>query len=122
MTAERPNIFVRHSRLTLAAIIFVSTTIMMIGAEWILRTFGSLTIDYYTGFKTPGLHRYPFGDWPINMDGCPDEEFIRGDAKHRIGYVGDSVAAGVGAGYGYRIKGVGSLCLAPHPRAGHRLH
>jgi hypothetical protein len=35
--------------------------------------------------------------------GCPDEEFENNLPKRRIGYVGDSVAYGIGAGYGYRI-------------------
>ncbi len=68
-----------------------------------LRVFGSLDIHYYTGTKTPGLHQYPYGDVPINAAGFPDEEFQLGGTKRRVGYIGDSVTYGVGAGYGFRV-------------------
>jgi lysophospholipase L1-like esterase len=78
---------------------------LMIGliAEACLRSFGSLNIHYYTGYHSKGLHRYPYGDVPINSDGYPDEEFVPTDGKYHIGYVGDSVTYGVGAGFGYRV-------------------
>jgi hypothetical protein len=46
---------------------------------------------------------YPYGIIKINSHGFPDEEFDLEDERPRIGYIGDSVTFGVGAGYGYRI-------------------
>ncbi len=46
---------------------------------------------------------YPWGKVPINSHGYPDQEF-EFDSKPRIGYFGDSVNFGVGAGYGHRIS------------------
>jgi len=84
-------------------VFLVATALMLLLLELGLRTFGSLNIHYYTGTKTPGLHQYPYGEIPINADGYPDEEFVRTGTKWRVGYVGDSVTYGVGAGYGYRL-------------------
>ena len=94
--------FVRHPRLTVLAVLAAAFLLLVVLAEVALRLFGSLNIHYYAGTKTPGLHRYPYGDVPINADGYPDEEFTRSGTKKRIGYLGDSVTYGVGAGYGYR--------------------
>ena len=94
--------FVRHPRLTVLGVLAAAFLLLLVLAEVALRLFGSLNIHYYAGTKTPGLHRYPYGDVPINADGYPDEEFNRSGTKKRIGYVGDSVTYGVGAGYGYR--------------------
>ena len=106
MTTESPNVFTRHPRLTLAAVIFVGVTLILLGAELGLRTFGNLNIHYYVGFQLPGVHKFPYGDVLVNKDGCPDEEFVSGNADRRIGYLGDSIAYGVGAGYGYRIPDI----------------
>ena len=95
--------FARHPRATVLGVLLVGTAVLVLLLELGLRTFGSVNIHYYTGTQTPGLYRYPYGDVPINADGYPDEDFVLTGTKRRIGYVGDSVAYGVGAGYGYRI-------------------
>ena len=48
-------------------------------------------------------YHYPYGDISFNRDGFPDLEF-GGKSKTRIGYFGDSIAFGVGAGMGYRLS------------------
>lgn len=106
MTTESPNVFTRHPRLTLAAVILVGAILILLGTELGLRTFGNLNIHYYTGFQLPGVYKYPYGDVLVNKDGCPDEEFVSENADRRIGYLGDSIAYGVGAGYGYRIPDI----------------
>lgn len=95
--------FRRYPRLTLLAVFAVAVGGVLIVAEVALRLFGSVNIHYYAGTKTPGLHRYPYGDVPINSDGYPDEEFARDSPKARVGFLGDSVTYGVGTGYGYRV-------------------
>jgi len=100
---ETPSIFVRHPRLTVLGVLATGTLFVLVLLEIGLRLFGSLNINYYTGTRTPGLHRYPYGDVPINAEGFPDEEFNLADTKRRVGYLGDSVTFGVGAGYGYRV-------------------
>lgn len=84
-------------------VLLAGALVVALLAEISLRLFGSLNIHYYTGTKTPGLHRYPYGEVPINAEGYPDEEFVMSGTKRRVGYVGDSVTYGVGAGYGYRV-------------------
>ncbi len=93
----------RHPRFTLLAVL--GAGLVLVGGlfELGLRAFGSLNISYYTGTTLPGLHRYGYGDIPINADGYPDEAFVLSGVKPRIGYVGDSVTYGIGAGYGYRV-------------------
>lgn len=100
---DSPSLFARHPRVTILAVLFVGVLLLSLAAEIGLRAFGSLNIHYYTGFRTPGVHKYPYGEIPFNSDQFPDEEFDLRSSKHRIGYFGDSVAYGLGAGYGYRI-------------------
>jgi lysophospholipase L1-like esterase len=81
-----------------------------------LRAFGSLNIHFYAGYRSPGVHRYPYGEIPINSHGYPDDEFNLNSALRRVGYFGDSVTYGVGAGYGYRVP---DLLEARFPGAEH---
>jgi hypothetical protein len=97
------GLFAKYPRLAMSAVLLIGLVVVLLAFELGLRAFGSLTIDYYTGTKLPGLHRYPYGDVPINSSGFPDEEFVARGDKKRIGYVGDSVTYGIGAGYGYRL-------------------
>jgi hypothetical protein len=93
----------RHPKLTLAVVALIGLLLVALSAELALRIFGTLRIDFYTGHSSPGVHEYPYGSIPINRVGSPDEEFIPIASKKRIGYFGDSVTYGVGAGYGYRV-------------------
>jgi hypothetical protein len=103
-TRRRRGSFVtRHPSLTLAVVALIGLLLVALSAELALRIFGTVRIDFYTGHSSPGIHKYPYGSIPINRDGSPDEEFIPIASKKRIGYFGDSVTYGVGAGYGYRV-------------------
>ena len=59
--------------------------------------------DYYIGRTvSKRLIRYPFGDMPFNSDGYPDRDWDPADLRERVGFWGDSITSGVGAGFGYR--------------------
>jgi len=69
-----------------------------------IRIFIDYEPGYYTGIQTKGkCIQYPFGEICLNSDGYPDEEFNKNNDLVRIGYFGDSVCYGTGAGKGYRI-------------------
>lgn len=89
--------------MTVLGVLIAGTAFVLILLELGFRIFGSVNIHYYTGTKTPGVYHYPYGEVPVNAAGYPDEEYVLTSTKRRIGYVGDSVAYGVGAGYGYRV-------------------
>jgi hypothetical protein len=96
----------RHPGLVVSAVIALGLVLLLVFAELGLRMFGNLNIHYYTGYTKPGVHEYPYGFIPINKDGNPDEEFTLIDGERRIGYFGDSITYGVGAGYNYRIPDI----------------
>jgi hypothetical protein len=99
-----PSVFERHPRFTLLAVLLVLLLVVFAMAEVALRVMGSLDVSYYTGHSDAGIHRYPYGEIPVNSSGYPDnEEFAASDDRDRIAYVGDSVTYGVGAGFPYRI-------------------
>ncbi|GJL78488.1 MAG: hypothetical protein NPINA01_14770 [Nitrospinaceae bacterium] len=74
--------------------------------EIFLRFYIDYAIDYYAGKHEPGIRTYPYGTIKINSDGQSDEEFPSVGTKPRIGYAGDSVIYGVGAGQGYRVQDI----------------
>jgi len=94
----------RHPTLALLAIngaIFLGACLVF---ELVLR----LYIPYNPGFYTEveGNSReivYAYGTININSHGFPDDEFELTKTE-RVGYFGDSVTYGVGAGSGYRIS------------------
>jgi hypothetical protein len=72
-------------------------------AELVLRHAGINRGDYYVGeVISPHLIRYPFGDMPFNSDGYPDRDWDPADPRERVGFWGDSITSGVGAGFGFR--------------------
>ncbi len=96
--------FKKHPIVTLLVInVFIIIMCMAI-AEFALRFFTSYAIDYYTGVSKEGHYEFPYGKILVNKDGWPDEEFNLASKKPRVGYFGDSVAYGVGAGHGYRME------------------
>jgi hypothetical protein len=99
-------ILMRHSCLVLISINFLLLSVMGLFGEVLLRATISYHIDYYTGIRSPGKIQYPFGTITINSYGYPDDEFDLMDNRIRIGYVGDSVTFGIGAGQGYRISDI----------------
>ncbi len=80
---------------------------LTLGAEITLRVFVNSDPAYYVAFSNPepgSVVQYPYGEIPYNTDGFADFEFDEIKSRPRVGYLGDSVCFGVGAGYGYRIS------------------
>lgn len=95
----------RHPKTKTVLVNAVLLGLIFIAGEIITR----LTINYNPGYYTvieskKGALHFPFGDIPINSLGHPDSEFDLSDPRPRVGYVGDSVTWGIGAGYGYRFS------------------
>lgn len=81
----------------------------LIGAELTLRVFVDSDPAFYVAFSNPepgAVVQYPYGEILYNADGFADNEFDPSKSQPRVGYLGDSVCFGVGAGYGYRISEV----------------
>ncbi len=71
-----------------------------VGVRWSI----SYNPSYYVGAKAVGsCIPHPYGEVCLNSYGYPDEEFDLASSKPRVGYFGDSVCYGVGAGKGYRL-------------------
>lgn len=80
---------------------------MLLGAEITLRLFVSSDPSFYVAFSDPApgtVVQYPYGEIVYNADGFADSEFDQVKTKPRVGYLGDSVCFGVGAGHGYRVS------------------
>ncbi len=78
---------------------------MLVICEIGLRFFINFNPSYYTGISKKGsCTDYAYGIICYNSMGFPDEEFDIGSKKNKIGYFGDSVCAGLGAGQGYRVE------------------
>ncbi len=76
-------------------------------AEIGLRLWVPYNPGYYVVLdEQPGHYEYPFGLLLRNSKSFPDDEFDLSGTKPRVGYFGDSVTRGVGAGHGYRIQDV----------------
>jgi hypothetical protein len=79
----------------------------LLGAEATLRVFVDSDPAYYVAFSNPepgAVVRYPYGEIRYNADGFADDDFDAVKSRPRVGYVGDSVCFGVGAGHGHRIS------------------
>ena len=101
--AER-SFFSRHPVLTLLGVNVAVLIFLLLAAEGILRIYVPRNLGYYAAITTTESELvYPYGKILINSDGYPDAEFGRDEAP-RIGYFGDSVTYGVGAGYGHRFS------------------
>ena len=94
----------RHPWITLVLVNLILLCVVLGIFELYLRLTVTYSIDYYTGTSRAGERiEYPYGTVFRNSLGFADEEFDLASAKPRIGYFGDSVTYGVGAGYPYRI-------------------
>lgn len=101
--ADRRTIF---RRLAYTAYTGIGT---LLATEGVLRVFVSSDPAFYVAFSDPepgSAVRYPYGEIYYNHDGFADGEFEPVKSKPRVGYLGDSVCFGVGAGYGYRVSEV----------------
>lgn len=102
--STRSGIFERNPKKTLTAVILAGLILILVIAEIVLRFTIPYDIGYYTAVKKAGVYVYPYGSIRINSTDFPDEEFDLSSTKPRIGYFGDSVIMGIGAGDGYRIS------------------
>jgi hypothetical protein len=97
----------RHQRLILTAWILLILCVLAGLAEFVLRQTTAYRVDYYTGtFVSKRLIRFPFGDMPFNAYGYPDRDWLDDDSRPRVGFWGDSITSGVGAGFGYRFTDI----------------
>jgi lysophospholipase L1-like esterase len=117
MTATQQQAWYRrHPRLALLTANLALFALLALAAELFLRIYIPYSPGYYTGVRTSASEfNYPYGRIPINADGFPDEAFDPNKTR-RVGYFGDSVTYGVGAGYGYRIS---ELLEAAYPDRDH---
>lgn len=94
----------RHPGLILLgvnAVLFAGCALL---AEVFLRLYVPYNPGYYMAVKgTAREVEYPYGIIKINRDGFPDIDFDLSRPR-QVGYFGDSVTYGVGAGYGYRFS------------------
>jgi hypothetical protein len=97
----------KHQRRIVVGWTLLLPCLLLVAAELLLRYTLSYRVDYYTGEKISNrLIRYPFGDMPFNSNGYPDREWDKADPRIRVGFWGDSITSGVGAGFGYRYTDI----------------
>ncbi|MCB1531102.1 MAG: hypothetical protein H6853_02605 [Rhodospirillales bacterium] len=97
-------LFDTHPKLTLGFFVLFLLLLLAGLSEIFLRFIVSYDIGYYTAVKKQGKYEYPYGTIYMNEAGYPDTAFDLGSSKKRIGYFGDSVVFGVGAGAGHRLS------------------
>jgi len=79
----------------------------LFAAEMTLRFFVDSDPAFYVAFSNPepgSVVKYPYGEMLYNTAGFADDEFDAVKSNPRVGYIGDSVCFGVGAGYGHRLS------------------
>lgn len=106
--APHSSFFTRHEKLALVLINLVFLVLLMAAGEIAARLSTQYEIGYYTEARVgrDGYLHYPWGVVPVNAQGYLDEDFDLASSKPRVGWLGDSVAMGVGAGYPYRISDI----------------
>jgi hypothetical protein len=113
----RPRWWECHPRWTILLINVAILSLVLAGSEVFLRFYVPYNPGYYMAFEQkPGIYRFPYGVIRQNSLGFADDEFNLASTKPRVGYVGDSVTEGVGAGSGYRIS---DLLEAAYPAYEH---
>lgn len=103
MTSTGSRWFSRHPVLALLGMNAALVLLIGLIAELILRISIPYNPGYYiavAGNSTELI--YPYGTIYMNSYGFSDKEFDL-ENPNRIGYFGDSVTYGTGAGYGYRV-------------------
>ena len=101
--------FERRPGLTLALVTLALLLLAALVGEGIVRLVGGydpFEMNFYAKHSdtSPGSYETPYGVVRLNQLGFPDEEFDLEDPRPRVGYFGDSVTFGVGAGHGHRIS------------------
>lgn len=93
----------RHPIVVLLAVNVLLFAALGLMAEVFLRFYVPYNPGYYVAVRgTSQEVEYPYGTIKINRDGFADIDWELGPGRH-VGYIGDSVTYGVGAGYGYRF-------------------
>ncbi|UCE85103.1 MAG: hypothetical protein JSU66_12200 [Deltaproteobacteria bacterium] len=111
MTAQRSvRGWIARHRAAARLLYLLAAGLFVLGSlELLLRVVVRYEPGYYVAFADPEpgteVH-YAYGAIRFNSLGYPDDEFDTLKSKPRIGYVGDSVCYGIGAGHGYRITEV----------------
>src|SRR5687767_686067 len=107
-TALHSSFFNRHEKLALVLVNVAFLALLLAVGEIAARLSTKYEIGYYTEAKVgrDGYLRYPWGVIPVNSHGYLDEKFELSGTKPRVGWFGDSVAMGLGAGYPYRISDI----------------
>lgn len=100
--------FERNPKKTIIIINIVILLLVATVLELFLRFYIPYNFSFYTYSSDSSAKelRYPYGIIKFNRLGYPDDEFDLNSNLKRVGYVGDSVCYGVGAGYGYRISDI----------------
>lgn len=108
VTVPHSTFFTRHEKLSLVLINAFILALLLVVGEIAARITTQYEIGYYTEARAgrDGYLHYPWGVVPVNAQGYLDEEFDLASTKPRVGWFGDSVAMGVGAGYPYRISDI----------------
>lgn len=103
---ENKSWFEQNPKKTLLGVWIGSFALLALVLEVALRFWVTYNPGYYTAISTTDTTlTYPYGIIRINRFGFPDDEFAQKKSDLiRIGYFGDSVCLGVGAGHGYRIS------------------
>lgn len=97
------SIFEKNPKKTLLCVTATSILLIIIILEIVLRFTLPYNIGYYTAVQKEGKYIYPYGTIAVNSEGFPDTEFDLKSPKPRIGYFGDSVIMGIGAGDEFRM-------------------
>jgi lysophospholipase L1-like esterase len=96
--------FQRHPLAALLAVNLAALAALVLVLEILVRVFITYNPGFYTAVKVKGRDlEYAYGVIKVNSEGFPDEEWDLSKTL-RVGYFGDSVTYGVGAGYGYRFS------------------
>ena len=108
MSVYERSLLHRHEKKTLVLVNLLFLLLIIGAGEVIARFYTQYSLGYYTDTRVikDGLLQYPWGVLPRNSYGFNDEEFDTTTAKPRVGWFGDSVAMGLGAGYPYRISDI----------------
>ena len=105
--ARIAQFIVRHQRGVLACWIVLLVCAIALLAEVVLRYSVPYQMHYYTPVSVSNrLSSYSFGDIPFNSYGYPDRDWDLTDTRERVGFWGDSITSGIGAGFGYRYTDI----------------
>jgi len=97
----------RHQRSVLISWVSLLIGALLLAAEVVLRYSVSYQMHYYTPIRVSNrLDSYSFGDIPFNSNGYPDRDWDPTDPRERVGFWGDSITTGIGAGFGYRYTDI----------------